>query len=131
VSAQRRPRAAPSPATGRATSWPAGANTHIATLVERQTRFLILVKVEGKDTETVVAALAAQVRTLSAQLRRSLTWDRGRELAAHRVFSVATDVVVSFCDPQAPWQRGSCENTNGLFATVLPEEDRPLRLLTG
>jgi len=78
--------------------------------------------VEGKDTETVVAALAAQVQTLSAQLRRSLTWDRGRELAAHRVFSVATDVAVSFCDPQSPWQRGSCENTNGLLRQYFPRK---------
>jgi len=70
----------------------------------------------------VVAALAAQVRTLSAQLRRSLTWDRGRELAAHRVFSVATDVAVSFCDPQSPWQRGSCENTNGLLRQYFPRK---------
>jgi len=70
----------------------------------------------------VVAALAAQVRTLSAQLRRSLTWDRGRELAAHRVFSVATDVAVSFCDPQAPWQRGTNENTNGLLRQYFPRK---------
>jgi len=91
------------------------ANTHIATLVERQTRFLLLVKVGGKDTETVVAALAAQVQALPAELRRSLTWDRGMELAEHRRFSVATNVAVYFCDPRSPWQRGTNENTNGLL----------------
>ena len=98
------------------------ANTHIATLVERQTRFVLLVKVEGKDTETVVDALAAQVQTLPAQLRASLTWDRGMELAAHQRFSVATNVAVYFCDPQAPWQRGTCENTNGLLRQYFPKK---------
>jgi IS30 family transposase len=98
------------------------ANTHIATLVERQTRFVLLVKVEGKDTETVVDAVAAQVQTLPAQLRRSLTWDRGMELAAHERFSVATDVAVYFCDPQSPWQRGTNENTNGLLRQYFPKK---------
>jgi len=98
------------------------ANTHIATLVERQTRFVLLVKVEGKDTETVVDALTAQVQTLPAQLRASLTWDRGMELAAHRRFSVATNVAVYFCDPQAPWQRGTNENTNGLLRQYFPKK---------
>jgi len=98
------------------------ANTHIATLVERQTRFVLLVKVEGKDTETVVDALAAQVQTLPAQLRASLTWDRGMELAAHRRFSVATNVAVYFCDPQSPWQRGTNENTNGLLRQYSPKK---------
>jgi len=98
------------------------ANTHIATLVERQTRFVLLVKVEGKDTETVVDALTAQVQTLPAQLRASLTWDRGMELAAHRRFSVATNVAVYFCDPQSPWQRGTNENTNGLLRQYSPKK---------
>jgi IS30 family transposase len=97
-------------------------NTHIATLVERQTRFLLLVKLEGRDSETVVAALAAQVQTLPAQLRRSLTWDRGAELAAHQRFSIATDVAVYFCDPRSPWQRGTNENTNGLLRQYFPKQ---------
>jgi IS30 family transposase len=101
----------------------AGAqNTHIATLVERQTRFLLLVKLEARDSETVVAALAAQVQTLPAQLRRSLTWDRGAELAAHQRFSIATDVAVYFCDPRSPWQRGTNENTNGLLRQYFPKQ---------
>ena len=98
------------------------ANTHIATLVERQTRFLMLVKIEGKDTETVVSALATHVQSLPTQLRISLTWDRGMELAAHKRFSVATDVAVDFCDPQAPWQRGTNENTNGLLRQYFPKK---------
>ena len=98
------------------------ANTHIATLVERQTRFLLLVKVDGKDTATVVDALAAHVQTLPAQLRASLTWDRGMELAEHKRFTVATDVAVYFCDPQAPWQRGTNENTNGLLRQYFPKK---------
>lgn len=97
------------------------ANTHIATLVERQTRFVLLVKVEGRDTETVVDGLATQVQMLPAQLRASLTWGRGMEHAAHKRFSVATDVAV-FCDPQAPWQRGTHENTNGLLRQYFPKK---------
>lgn len=100
----------------------AGAvNTHIATLVERQTRYLMLTKVGGKDTTTVVDALAAHVQTLPAQLRASLTWDRGMELADHARFQVATDVAVFFCDPQSPWQRGTNENTNGLLRQYFPK----------
>jgi len=98
------------------------ANTHIATLVERQSRYLLLVKLEGKDTTTVVDALAAQVLTLPAQLRASLTWDRGMELADHVRFSLATDVAVYFCDPRSPWQRGTNENTNGLLRQYLPKK---------
>ena len=98
------------------------ANTHIATLVERQSRYVMLVKVHGKDTATVVDALAAQVRTLSARLRASLTWDRGMELADHKRFSLATDVAVYFCDPRSPWQRGTNENTNGLLRQYLPRQ---------
>ena len=95
--------------------------TQIATLVERQTRFLLLVKVAGKDSRSVVDALAAQIQTLPAQLRSSLTWDRGIELAQHKRFSIATDVAVYFCDPHAPWQRGSNENTNGLLRQYFPK----------
>ncbi len=96
-------------------------NSHIATLVERQTRYLLLVKVPGKDSARVVDALAAQVRTLPRQLWASLTWDRGVELAAHRRFSIATEVAVYFCDPRSPWQRGTNENTNGLLRQYFPK----------
>ena len=96
-------------------------NTHIATLVERQSRFVLLVHVEGKDTDSVVSALVRQVKHLSAGLMSSLTWDRGTELADHKRFSVATDVTVYFCDPQSPWQRGSNENTNGLLRQYFPK----------
>jgi IS30 family transposase len=98
------------------------ANTHIATLVERMSRYLMLVKVEGKDTRTVVDALAAHVQALPEQLRASLTWDRGMELADHKRFSVATDVAVYFCDPRSPWQRGTNENTNGLLRQYFPRQ---------
>ena len=96
-------------------------NTHIATLVERHTRFAMLIKVPSKDTATVVGALAKHVRKLPAQLRRSLTWDRGKEMADHKAFTVATDVKVYFCDPRSPWQRGSNENTNGLLRQYFPK----------
>ena len=100
----------------------AGANnTHIATLVERHTRFAMLIKVPSKDTATVVGALAKHVRRLPAVLRRSLTWDRGKEMADHKAFTVATDVKVYFCDPRSPWQRGSNENTNGLLRQYFPK----------
>ncbi len=98
------------------------ANTHIATLVERQTRYLMLVKVDDKDTATVVDALARHVRTLPQHLRSSLTWDRGMELADHKRFRIAADVAVYFCDPQAPWQRGTNENTNGLLRQYFPKK---------
>ena len=81
----------------------------------------MLVKVEGKDTETVVNALIKQVRQLPAELRKTLTWDRGMEMAGHKDFSVATDVQVYFCDPQSPWQRGTNENTNRLLRQYLPK----------
>jgi IS30 family transposase len=96
-------------------------NSHIATLVERHSRFVMLVKVPSKDTATVVAALSQHVRQLPATLRRSLTWDRGLEMAQHQSFTVATDVQVYFCDPQSPWQRGSNENTNGLLRQYFPK----------
>jgi IS30 family transposase len=97
-----------------------GKNSYIATLVERHSRFLMLIKVPSKETEVVVAALSQRVRKLPATLRRSLTWDRGLEMAKHKAFTVATDVQVYFCDPQSPWQRGSNENTNLLLRQYFP-----------
>jgi IS30 family transposase len=96
-------------------------NSHVITLVERGSRFCVLIKVAGKDTATVVAALIRHVQQLPAALRRSLTWDRGLEMAQHKSFTMATDVQVYFCDPQSPWQRGSNENTNGLLRQYLPK----------
>ena len=97
-----------------------GKNSYIATLVERHSRFLMLVKVPSKETEAVVAALSEHVRKLPATLRLSLTWDRGLEMAKHKEFTIATDVQVYFCDPQSPWQRGSNENTNLLLRQYFP-----------
>jgi IS30 family transposase len=97
-------------------------NSHVATLVERHSRFCMLVKLPGKDAATVAAALSQHVRQLPATLWRSLTWDRGLEMAQHKAFTVATDVKVYFCDPQSPWQRGSNENTNGLLRQYLPKK---------
>jgi IS30 family transposase len=95
-------------------------NSHMVTLVERHSRFTALVKVSSKDTAVVVAALSRHIRKLPASLRRSLTWDRGLEMAKHKNFTVATNVKVYFCDPQSPWQRGSNENTNGLLRQYFP-----------
>ena len=95
-------------------------NTHIATLVERQSRFVMLVHVDGKDSDSVVTALVREVKRLPDGLMSSLTWDRGTELAQHKRFTVATDVNVYFCDPRSPWQRGSNENTNGLLRQYFP-----------
>src|ERR1700675_1958347 len=96
-------------------------NSHVVTLVERHSRFTALVKVPSKDTAVVVAAVSRQIRKLPATLRRSLTWDRGLEMAKHKTFTVATDVKVYFCDPRSPWQRGSNENTNGLLRQYFPK----------
>jgi IS30 family transposase len=96
-------------------------NSQIATLVERQTRYVMLVKVGKKDTETVVNALIKNARKLPQELYKSLTWDRGKEMAAHKRFTMATDIQVFFCDPQSPWQRGSNENTNGLLRQYMPK----------
>ena len=97
------------------------ANSQIATLVERQTRFLMLVKIASKDSEAVVNALIRHAGKLSQELYKSLTWDRGTEMAGHKRFTVATDIKVYFCDPQHPWQRGTNENTNGLLRQYLPK----------
>jgi IS30 family transposase len=96
-------------------------NSQIATLVERQTRYVMLVKVAGKDTETVINALIKNARKLPQELYKSLTWDRGKEMADHKRFTLATDIQVYFCDPQNPWQRGSNENTNGLLRQYFPK----------
>ena len=90
-------------------------NSQIATLVERNTRYAMLVKVGGKDTQTVINALIKNARRLPQELYKSLTWDRGKEMADHKRFTLATDIKVYFCDPQNPWQRGTNENTNGLL----------------
>jgi IS30 family transposase len=96
-------------------------NSHIATVVERQSRFTMLVKVSGKDTATVVAALKRNIKRLPLELRRSLTWDRGSEMTDHQALTLTTDVAVYFCDPQSPWQRGTNENTNGLLRQYFPK----------
>jgi IS30 family transposase len=96
-------------------------NSHIATLVERHSRFVMLVKVPSKDTLSVTQSLGKKMRNLPAELRRSLTWDRGLELANHKQLTLATDMQVYFCDPQSPWQRGSNENTNGLLRQYFPK----------
>jgi IS30 family transposase len=97
-------------------------NSHIVTLVERHSRFTTLIKVPSKETTVVVDALSRHIRKLPASLRRSLTWDRGHEMAQHKTFTVATDVKVYFCDPQSPWQRGTNENTNRLLRQYLPKK---------
>ena len=96
-------------------------NSQIATLVERQTRYVMLVKVPSKDTETVINALIKHAHKLPHELYKSLTWDRGSELADHKRFTLATDIKVYFCDPQNPWQRGTNENTNGLLRQYFPK----------
>jgi len=99
-----------------------GSNqSYIATLVERHTRYVMLVRLKGKDTETVINALIKNAYKLPSELYKSLTWDRGKEMAAHQRFTLATDIKVYFCDPQSPWQRGSNENTNGLLRQYFPK----------
>ena len=96
-------------------------NSQIATLVERHTRLVMLVRVPSKDTKTVINALIKQAHKLPRELYKSLTWDRGKEMADHQRFTLATDIKVYFCDPQSPWQRGSNENTNGLLRQYFPK----------
>ncbi len=96
-------------------------NSQIATLVERQTRLVMLVRVPSKDTKTVINALIKQAHKLPRELYKSLTWDRGKEMSEHQRFTLATDIQVYFCDPQQPWQRGSNENTNGLLRQYFPK----------
>ncbi len=96
-------------------------NSYIATLVERQTRYVMLVRVTGRDTKIVISALIKHARNLPTELYKSLTWDRGKEMADHKRFTLATDIDVYFCDPQSPWQRGSNENTNRLLRQYFPK----------
>ena len=96
-------------------------NSYVATLVERQSRYVMLAKVKNKDTESVVSALIKQSKKLPGELYKSLTWDRGKELADHQRFTLATDIKVYFCDPSSPWQRGSNENTNRLLRQYFPK----------
>ncbi len=96
-------------------------NTHIATMVERQSRFVMLVKLERRDADTIARALARQIKRLPSQLRRSLTWDRGSEMAQHKQLTLAADIDIYFCDPRSPWQRGSNENTNRLLRQYFPK----------
>ncbi len=96
-------------------------NSYIATLVERHTRYVMLARVKSRDTETVIKALIKQAKKLPRELYKSLTWDRGKELADHQKFTLATDIDVYFCDPKSPWQRGSNENTNGLLRQYFPK----------
>ena len=96
-------------------------NSYIATLVERHSRYVMLAKVASKETETVVSTLIQQARQLPTELYKSLTWDRGLEMADHKRFTLATDIDVYFCDPKSPWQRGSNENTNGLLRYYFPK----------
>ena len=98
-----------------------GNSSQIVTLVERRSRYVILIKVDSKDTITVTKALAKHIRRLPKELKRSVTWDRGSEMAAHKEFTIATDVQVYLCDPRSPWQRGSNENTNGLLRQYFPK----------
>ena len=95
--------------------------SHIVTLVERHTRYLMLAKVDSRDTATVIAALIKQSKKLPKELYKSLTWDRGKELSDHKRFTLATDIQVYFCDPKSPWQRGSNENTNRLLRQYFPK----------
>lgn len=96
-------------------------HSHIITLVERRSRFVMLIKIPARDSATVVDALARHIRKLPAELKRSLTWDRGAEMYQHARFKLATDLPVYFCDPHSPWQRGSNENTNGLLRQYFPK----------
>jgi len=95
-------------------------SSHIVTLVERHSRYLMLARIPSRDTQTVVTALIRQTRKLPDELYKSLTWDRGKELADHKRFTMETDIDVYFCDPKSPWQRGSNENTNRLLRQYFP-----------
>lgn len=97
------------------------SNSYIVTLVERRSRYVLLAKVSSRDSQSVITALINQAHRLPSELLKSLTWDRGKEMAQHKRFTLATDAAVYFCDPQSPWQRGSNENTNGLLRQYFPK----------
>jgi IS30 family transposase len=97
------------------------SNSYIVTLVERHSRYVLLAKVPNRDSQSVITALINQAHRLPDELIKSLTWDRGKEMAQHKRFTLATDAAVYFCDPQSPWQRGSNENTNGLLRQYFPK----------
>lgn len=97
------------------------SGSQIATLVERQIRYVMLVKIASKDGESIVNALIKHAGKLLQELYKSLTWDRGTKMADHKRFTIATDIAVYFCDPKHPWQRGSNENTNGLLRQYFPK----------
>ncbi len=97
-------------------------NTHIATIVERQSRFTVLVKLDGKDADTVTNALIYQMKKIPEIQKKTLTWDRGMELAYHKRLTSSTNIEVYFCDPKSPWQRGMNENTNGLLRQYFPKK---------
>ena len=97
------------------------SNSYIVTLVERHSRYVLLAKAQNRDSKTVISALIEQAKRLPDELLKSLKWDRGKEMAQHKRFTLATDVAVYFCDPQSPWQRGSNENTNGLLRQYFPK----------
>ena len=117
----RRRKTEPFPAISEGDLLVGAKNSYIVTLAERHSRFAMLIKVPNRDTAVVVAALSRQIRKLPVTLRRSLTWDRGLEMAQHKAFTVATGVKVYFCDPQSPWQRGTNENTNLLLRQYFPK----------
>ena len=97
------------------------SNSYIVTLVERHSRYVLLAKVANRDSRSVITALIEQAKRLPDELLKSLTWDRGKEMAEHKRFTLATDAAVYFCDPQSPWQRGSNENTNRLLRQYFPK----------
>ena len=97
-------------------------NTHIATLVDRKTRFTLILKLKGKDSISVNNALIDAFKKLPSVMKKSLTWDRGMELAKHVEFTKVTNIPVFFCDPQSPWQRGTNENTNSLIRQYFPKK---------
>ena len=101
--------------------WGGEGEPSIATLVERSTRYVMLTKIEDKNSDTVIDALIKVARKLPQELNKSITWDRGSEMANHKRFTLATDIQVYFCDPQNPWQRGTNENTNGLLRQYFPK----------
>lgn len=96
-------------------------NSYIVTLVERHSRYVLLAKVPNRDSQSVITALINQAHRLPDEVIKSLTWDRDKEMAQHKRFTLATDAAVYFCDPQSPWQRGSNENTNGLLRQYFPK----------